>query len=148
MSKRNSGAERTSRGVCKFAIAIWLLASSVGELACAAEDTDPCVTQRNTLEINACSKRRLDEAEADLNSTYQAALAKLALPDGLGRGQNDIRKRLIEAQRHWVTFREKNCDAVLMLNADGTVRTYMYLSCKQQLAEERTKQLRLWFAQQ
>jgi len=105
----------------------------------------PCATQRNTLEINACAKQNLDRAEEELNATYKAALALLSAPDGLGRKQDAIRQQLVEAQRDWVTFREKNCDAVLLKNADGTIRTYVYLSCRQQLAEDRTKELSLWF---
>jgi uncharacterized protein YecT (DUF1311 family) len=148
MSRFDGSAVKSSSRVFKVALVMCLVTLSRGESVHAAESTDPCVTQKDTLEINACTKRQFDAAEADLNSTYKAVLAKLALPDGLGRGQDAIRRLLVESQRHWVTFRERNCDAVQLLNADGAIRTYMYLSCRQQIAEERTKQLRLWFFEQ
>jgi len=39
---------------------------------------DPCVTQANTLEMNACAKQQHDAADARLNDAYQSL--KAALP--------------------------------------------------------------------
>lgn len=121
--------------------------------ACSAWSTvdaqeDPCVTQRNTREINACVKQQLDVAEAELNAAYKEVLARLAKPDGLGRPQDGVRARLVEAQRHWIQFREKNCDALLMQEADGSARSSQYMGCKRELAQQRTEQLRRWFLPQ
>jgi uncharacterized protein YecT (DUF1311 family) len=49
---------------------------------------DPCATQRDTTEIDACAKRTFDEAEKDLNQTYGAVINVLDHPDGLGRSQD------------------------------------------------------------
>lgn len=122
-----------------------LLCSICFALNAVSVSDEPCTTQRNTQEINACAKQEFDAAEAELNATYKAVLAMLAEPDGLGRPQVGIEKRLVEAQRHWVQFREKNCDAALLINADGSVRSSQYLGCKRQLAQQRTEQLRRWF---
>ena len=112
----------------------------VAATASAAED-DPCVTQRNTIEMNECARRQMQGAEDGLNTTYRAAIAALDK-------QGDIKKQLIQAQRHWIKFRDTNCNAVLAKNADGSLRTVLYLGCMKQLAEERTQQLRLWFLPQ
>lgn len=61
--------------------------------------SDPCSNPNNTQEIDACAKQQLDEAEAELNATYKAALAELERPDGLGRSQSGTKNRLAEGRR-------------------------------------------------
>lgn len=46
-------------------------------------------------------------------------------------------KRLVEAQRFWVKFREADCGLTYQLNASGTLRTSFYISCMQRNAERR-----------
>jgi len=122
----------------------WLfaaLAVLMASPAFAAED-DPCVTQRNTIEMNECSRRQMQAAEDNLNSTYRTALASLEKQPG------DVKKQLVQAQRNWIKFRDTNCNAVLAKNADASLRTVLYLGCMQKLAEERTEHLKLWFLPQ
>jgi uncharacterized protein YecT (DUF1311 family) len=123
-----------------------LLGSSVFGCAFAAEDS--CSTARTTIEINACAKEAFDRADRELNATYQLVLAEFDKPDGLGRPQGQTKKSLIQAQRHWVQFREANCFTVWLINAEGTVRVSQKLACMEELARQREQQLRRWFLSQ
>jgi uncharacterized protein YecT (DUF1311 family) len=54
------------------------------------------------------------------------------------------RKLLQQAQRAWVQFRDDDCRAKYMLNANGTVRELAALGCQIEHTEHRTKQLKEW----
>jgi hypothetical protein len=85
--------------LCSRSLALLGLLFSMSSLVSAADAAvEPCKTQRNTQEINACVKHQLDAAEAELNETYKAVLAALADPDGLGRPQDGVRTRVMEAE--------------------------------------------------
>jgi uncharacterized protein YecT (DUF1311 family) len=120
-----------------------LLAHASCNNAAAAED--PCASAQTTKQINECKHRQLERADSELNATYQKVLTRLSAPDALGRPQDEEKKSVVEAQRHWVKFREANCFAVWSLNADGTVRTALNIGCLEELAVQREQQLRKWF---
>ena len=104
-----------------------------------AATEDPCVTQRNTIEMDACAQKQFDQGDARLNQSYQSLLKKYA-QKSTPEGPNEaITKYLITAQRAWVTFRENDCKAVYSLNEGGTLRNIAYLGCMTQHAEQRTK---------
>lgn len=109
-----------------------------------AED-DSCSNAVTTTEINGCVKGKLDAADQKMNATYRQVMDLLSQPDGLGRSQEFAKKNLIKAQRHWVNLRDIDCDVVLFLNADGTIRTSLYLQCKVEMTLERENHLRNWF---
>lgn len=126
----------------KQILCVLLALLSINQVAFA--DGDPCERAVTTIEINACVKAKLDAADQKLNATYKQVIDLLNQPDGLGRSQVGIKNQLIKAQRLWVNFRDKNCDVVWALNADGTVRTSLYLGCKVDLTLQREEQLRKW----
>jgi uncharacterized protein YecT (DUF1311 family) len=126
-----------------FVCCCTFLAPGVWSGTWAAED--PCSAAKTTVEINACAKEAFDRADRELNATYQRVLAVFDEPDGLGRPQDQTKKSLIKAQRHWVQFREANCFSVWLIHAEGTVRVSQRLACMEELARQREQQLRKWF---
>lgn len=109
---------------------------------------DPCNAAKTTVEINACAKAAFDRADRALNATYQKVLATFDAPDGLGRPRDQDKKSLIQAQRHWVQFREANCFTVWLRYAEGTIRVSQKLACMEELARQREAQLQKWFLAQ
>lgn len=81
---------------------------------------------------------RFEVADRQLNAVYRQALSKAAMiPEGAA-----LRKRLIEAQRIWVQFRDRNCEVEgdYMGGAQAWKSTYA-VSCRARLTEQRTQEL-------
>lgn len=73
----------------------------------------------STADYNDCIGKAYDAADAELNKVYQSIKAPL-------KGQKDADsvetlKRLVAAQKAWVTFKDTNCSlaGVQMLNGSG-----------------------------
>ncbi len=100
-----------------------------------------CKTAVTTEETNECAQIKLQIVEKKLNETYRRVLKSLDRPDEDSELFTHIKNRLVEAQKSWVVFREKDCDAFYTLHVGGTDRTVMYISCMQRHAEKRIKDL-------
>lgn len=129
--------------------ALWLsLTLLTFSALCFGQSSDPCKTQSNTLEINECGKLTLKEKDRELNQAYQALMKSLK-PDDKGDDTNftEVKKKLQDAQRAWITFRDNDCQGKLALWASGTIRGALYLGCLAERTEQRTKELRNWASQ-
>jgi len=110
-----------------------------------AQAYDPCKTQKDTVEMNDCTKIEFAASEKELNQVYRALLD--ALPktaSDYNANAAEVRKLLVEAQRAWVLFRKKDCDGVAELNAGGTMSTMIFFRCMQARGEQRSKELQEW----
>jgi uncharacterized protein YecT (DUF1311 family) len=107
--------------------------------------SDPCATQRNTIEMNQCAQQNLDKKDKELNAVYQTLMKTLTPSKPIGMiNYPEVRRQLINAQQDWIRFRDNDCDAKYRLRQDGTIRTIVYLGCKTEHTELRIKQLRNW----
>lgn len=95
-----------------------------------------CNNALTTVEMNECASIDQKVVEAKLNATYQATLKSLD-----ERKATNVRKKLVQAQRAWVRFRENDCAAVYALHADGTIRTLLWIGCMQSRTEQRIREL-------
>jgi uncharacterized protein YecT (DUF1311 family) len=123
-----------------FNLVLMFAAANVCALA-----ADPCATQANTMEINACGKLTLVKKDKELNAAYQNLMKRLT-PDGKGDDTDyaAVRKHLVEAQRNWIKFRDDDCQGMLAFYESGTIRGAVYLSCLTNRTEQRTKELLSW----
>jgi len=110
-------------------------------LTALAQTEDPCVTQRNTIEMNECAQKQFEQGDRQLNQAYQTLLKKLSQKDEQDMHYSAVKQYLVAAQRAWVTFRENDCKAMYTYNEGGTIRTIAYLGCMTSHAAERTKDL-------
>jgi len=110
--------------------------------AAAFAQVDPCLSQSTTVDMNACAKTDFDKDEKTLNDTYQQLLAQITKPDQDGVRYGEVKKKLIEAQRAWVAFRKKDCDAVYTYNESGSIRNLEFLGCMRGHTVQRTKELK------
>ncbi|WP_395825039.1 lysozyme inhibitor LprI family protein [Collimonas sp.] len=108
---------------------------------------DPCLSQNSTAEMNVCAKIEFDKDEKALNDTYQQLLKQIIKPDQDGVRYSEVKKKLIEAHRAWVSFRKKDCDAVYTYNESGTIRTLEFLGCMRAHTVQRTKELKNFVAE-
>jgi uncharacterized protein YecT (DUF1311 family) len=126
--------------------AIWLsLAIFVVAPAQAGELCDKAVT---TIEINQCSQAEHQAADRKLNVAYQAALKRIESELSDTQQGKDTKKGLMEAQRLWVRFRDKDCKAIYSLWSDGTIRGGMYWGCMIGHTEQRIRELESFTNQQ
>lgn len=109
-------------------------------VASSAQAADVCDKAYTTIEINQCGEFKHQEADKTLNTAYQAALRVIeSIEDKQQR--DDTRHSLVEAQRLWVRFRDKDCAAVYALWSDGTIRGAMFWGCMVERTKQRTKEL-------
>jgi uncharacterized protein YecT (DUF1311 family) len=116
----------------------WFILTAMIALQAHAEDL--CGKAMTTVEINKCGQANHQKSDKKLNAAYQAALHHI---EGLDDPQQrkDTKQGLIEAQRLWVQFRDKDCGAIYDLWRDGTIRGAMYWGCMTGHTETRTKDL-------
>jgi uncharacterized protein YecT (DUF1311 family) len=83
--------------------------------------------------MNACFAIEFKNAEQQMNSTYQATLKRLGVDD---------RQGVRVAQRAWLQYRERHCQAVGLLHAGGgSLEPTEVFSCKAELTKARTKEI-------
>lgn len=126
-----------------FVLIIVMLTSTVAW----SQDADPCGAARNTIEINECAKRMLAQRDKELNAAYRNLVKALAPSDSSdATNYDEVRKNLLNGQRHWMRFRDDDCRAKYLLNAGGTIRDAVHLGCLIEHTEQRTRQLLDWNA--
>lgn len=108
-----------------------------------AEETTEidCKKAISTADVVQCIAIELDKTEAKLNQAYQRLVKQLTQPDTAQDNYTEYRNKLLKAQRAWIKFREADCDTQYTMHKSGTIRNAIYLSCKQQRAEQKIKEL-------
>ena len=141
MISKNNQVNQILMNILRVGVAVWAWASL---FAVAAEPPDPCVTQANTIEINACMKQQYDVSDRELNQAYKALLKRIQDHDPQFTDRGAVRRRLVEAQRHWIEFRKNDCEGQYKLFESGTIRNARMLGCLIEHTAVRTKQFKDW----
>lgn len=104
-----------------------------------AQDCADAMTQS---ELNQCAFEGWEVADAQLNEAYQAAMALLKSWDAdLSEDERGGALALREAQRAWITFRDRACAAEGYAMKGGSAEPLLIYGCMRQLTEERTAHL-------
>jgi uncharacterized protein YecT (DUF1311 family) len=106
-----------------------------------AQDVD-CSTAMAQADLNACAYADWQEADARLNAIYGEVVAAYRqidqdLPPDLGSAQDSLRA----AQRAWIVFRDKACEAEGFAMRGGSAEPLLVYGCMRSLTEERTGHL-------
>ncbi len=153
---------------------LWVAAAAALCLAPgAAQASDPCKTPNfmeklakcdgNTIEIGECAGQVYAAADAALNKSYQKLLQELRADSAVIKGAHAERKakgskdssgeefyldetikRLVIAQRAWIAYRDKECDAQTSLYSTGTFRGNANTYCSIKLTQQRIQDLCHW----
>lgn len=117
----------------------------------AEEEAPPvnCSNPMSTYEINVCSEKEFEKADADLNAAYRQALAAVAASDSAKPyDRKSWEEALRTSQRAWVAFRDAECKGLIPMEwQGGTGTTGAELGCMTQLTSARTKELRERYAE-
>ncbi len=106
-----------------------------------AQEID-CANAMAQQELNLCAYRDWQDADADLNKAYKQAVAMLKDWDAdLSEGEPSAANALRDAQRAWITFRDKACEVEGYAMRGGSAEPLLVNSCLAGLTRERTAQL-------
>jgi uncharacterized protein YecT (DUF1311 family) len=97
----------------RFLLSISLLFPFAFAVPATAQDIPDCANASNNVEITACVWDAYKRADAELNAVWKQVMASIQpedyIPvDAVKQWKDD----LLAAQRAWITFKEKDCDAV------------------------------------
>lgn len=111
-------------------------------LPATAQEID-CANAVTQLDMNQCAYADWEAADAELNTVYGQAMALLKtwdtdLPDDEKGGADALK----EAQRAWITFRDKACEAEGYAMKGGSAEPLLVYGCMRQLTEERVGHLK------
>lgn len=110
-------------------------------LPATAQDVD-CAVAMAQVDLNACAHADWKAADAALNLAYQDAMALLEEWDAaLPSDEQGGAKALREAQRAWITFRDKACAAEGHAMRGGSAEPLLVYGCMRLLTLERTGHL-------
>jgi uncharacterized protein YecT (DUF1311 family) len=106
-----------------------------------AQDVD-CANAMSQSDMNACAYQDWEIQDADLNAAYVAAMDLLQLWDAnLPEDEKGGVKAMREAQRAWITFRDKACEAEGYAMKGGSAEPLLVYGCMARLTEARAGQL-------
>jgi uncharacterized protein YecT (DUF1311 family) len=120
-----------------------LCAIAVGQADAATQE---CIADAgNRLTVGGCMSQVLNRADVELNEIYQRLLNKAGTDTGPQiDNSRSWRRQLVEAQRAWVTFRDKECRAVRSaLPQDPAIDSRNTL-CLLEHTQRRVEQLQEW----
>ena len=108
-----------------------------------AQDVD-CSDPQVQMEMTYCAEKAWEAADGDLNYAYQIARRYMKrldedLPDDLKGGATVLR----DAQRAWIAFRDKACEAEGFQARGGTMEPMLIYACYERMTRVRTEELRM-----
>ena len=118
--------------ICVFGLAVFAQKKK--------RETDPCKDPMSQPEMNLCSRRHYEKADAELNKVYEQLMLELA------GYEKDHRPKFQEAQSLWLKYRDANCDSEAAIYEGGTIRPTVYYSCLASVTRERTRGIKAFLA--
>jgi uncharacterized protein YecT (DUF1311 family) len=121
----------------------WLLSLvlTVAPIVAHAQKSPDCAAAKTQSAMNACAGTDFQEADKELNRTYQAVLKKYA-------DDAAFVTKLRASQRAWLKFREAELDAIFPHSAEANYYGSVYPQCRAgkltNMVTERTHELREW----
>jgi len=108
-----------------------------------AQDVPDCANASSNVEITACVWDAYKRADAELNTVWKQVMASIQPEDYIPADAVKAWKDdLLAAQRAWITFKEKDCDAVAYEWYGGSGANMAVGSCLYQHTVARTNDLK------
>jgi uncharacterized protein YecT (DUF1311 family) len=106
-----------------------------------AQEID-CTNSSIQLELNACAEQDWRTADAELNRVYKAVMAEMqAMDQSLPPELQGAAVTLRDAQRAWITFRDRNCNLAGYPMRGGSAEPLLIYGCLRQMTLDRSRQL-------
>ncbi len=118
-----------------------LIALGVLAAPALAQEVD-CANTSVQMELNFCAEQDWQAADAELNRVYKATMAAMTamdrtLPPELQGAATTLR----DAQRAWISFRDKNCTLAGYAMRGGSAEPLLIYGCLRQMTANRTAEL-------
>ncbi len=97
--------------------------------------TPDCQNPANQASMNSCARQAYKKSAAELNAAYKDVTKRLR------KDRNETR-RLVAAQRTWISYRDAECAFSSFRSASGSVYPMVIASCLDRLTRARTDVLR------
>lgn len=97
-----------------------------------ASAKDTCADAADQATLNQCAGESFEKSDKTLNDLYKQIEARL-------KDDADTRKRLVQAQRDWIRFRDAECDFQTAGAAGGSVMPMLVAQCRDDLTQARVK---------
>ncbi|KNG94905.1 lysozyme inhibitor LprI family protein [Pseudaestuariivita atlantica] len=123
-----------------------VLAMAVFGGPAAAQGLD-CMNAITQVEMTGCAALAYEAADEDLNLAWKLAMNRARQLDGaLSADEVKTSTILRDAQRAWIPFRDRACEAESLLARGGTLQNQLFYECLTRLTRTRTEELR-WFGE-
>ena len=109
------------------------------------QDVD-CTDPQDQSSMNICAHRSYQEADAELNRVWPQTLRRAQQLDRDSAG-GEAERRLRDAQRAWIAFRDAHCKVAGLDALGGSMEPLLVSGCLKDLTERRTMELRLLLAE-
>ncbi|MEE2943664.1 MAG: lysozyme inhibitor LprI family protein [Pseudomonadota bacterium] len=107
----------------------------------AADDLD-CSNAMTQQAMNQCAHASYLLADEELNRAYKLAVAQAReMDEYLQEGEVPAVTMLRDAQRAWITFRDKACEVDSLVVRGGSMQPLIYAGCLEQQTRARTESL-------
>lgn len=111
-----------------------------------------CADPQAQQEMNWCAAQDFHKADAALNAQWKLTTADMKARDARDGEPEDGRPghfaTLLAGQRAWLKFRDAHCDLEGYLFRGGSMEPLLVATCRTELTEARTKQLKDLIEQQ
>lgn len=100
-----------------------------------------CENPNTQLDMNICSYRDYLESDIELNQTWSRIKRTFDREPRQFSGQTDFGS-LLEAQRAWLVYREKQCNAEAVAYEGGSMQPTVESTCLARVTRARTEELK------
>lgn len=98
-----------------------------------------CRAAMTQVDINACAAIEARAADAELNRVFGQAVRQLQAQDGRPNGESE--RRLREAQRTWIAYRDAQCQLAGIGALGGTLESTLIADCIADMTSRRVSEL-------
>ena len=99
----------------------------------ASAQSNACDNLKSQPELNECAQREYLKTDTALNDLYRRLRAKL---------DSEALAMLADAERAWISYRDKQCDFETAGEAGGSIRPMLQADCLKAMTAARNAELR------
>lgn len=128
-------------GFSKTATAVLLAGLTMPHIALAQQPN--CKDPQTQTDMNICAGQAYQAADAELNREYKKTIAGMKQTDAnLPKELKGAEEALRAAQRAWITYRDKTCEAYGFGARGGTMESMLVGQCLADVTRNRTNELK------
>lgn len=117
-----------------FALGLMVILPGVNHPSALAQSDIKCKEDGTMVEMKKCADEKYVTADEQLNQVYEQLMVRV-------KDQITAKEYLTQAQRAWITFRDKSCSFESTPYAGGSIEGLIYTKCLTRITETRTKEL-------